>query len=161
MSLTQAELKEVLDYNPETGIFIWKKTMNNNAKKGKIAGWVSFYGYIEIRYDNKNYKAHRLAWLYMMGRFPNFQIDHKNTIKNDNRIDNLRDTTAAINNQNTRKCLKNSSTGFLGVIPKRGKFVACIGVNYKKIHLGVFESPEEAHEAYLKAKRVLHQGCTI
>ena len=81
MSLTQAELKEVLDYNPETGIFIWKKTMNNNAKKGKIAGWVSFYGYIEIRYDNKNYKAHRLAWLYMMVDFQIFKLTIKIRLK--------------------------------------------------------------------------------
>jgi len=77
--ITQAGLKELLNYNPETGDFAW-------VKSKKPAGGISSYGYRRIIIDGKEHKAHRLAWLYTHGVFPEDQIDHINGVRHDNRI---------------------------------------------------------------------------
>lgn len=87
--LTQKYLKEILYYNPFTGIFIWKRYRSRFVKPGDIAGTKVKYGYIHIGIDGKIYKAHHLAWLYIHGYFPENQIRHINHIKDDNRIENL------------------------------------------------------------------------
>ena len=157
--LTQSYLKEILTYNPETGIFTWNN-VHQGVKKNLTAGSLA-YGYIDIMINNKIYKAHRLAWLYVHGEMPKNVIDHINRIKDDNRIENLRDVSNLINNQNRIKSSLNNKCGYLGVSKKGDKYRARIQANEKSHHLGCFETAELAHEAYLIAKRELHKGYTI
>lgn len=101
ISLTQEKLKELLEYNPETGVFTWKKTINSRAMKGYLAGTFDNEGYIVIRINGKAYKSHRLAFLYMLGKFPENLVDHINTIKCDNRWRNLREADGKENQWNS------------------------------------------------------------
>lgn len=158
--LTQAKLKEVLEYNQESGVFI-RKTFSGNyaggkAKIGQIAGSVDERGYIRIRVCGKKYRAHRLAWMYVYGEMP-AGIDHINGIKSDNRICNLRPATQVENSQNRAVHSKNT-TGYAGVYfyKQTQKYKAQIGFNNKRYAIGYFETPEEAYKAYLQAKAKLH-----
>lgn len=161
MSLTQAKLKELLRYEPLTGLFTWLVQKSNRVCVGGVAGVINDRGYIQIKIDGSAYKAHRLAWLYMTGAWPQLEIDHKNGIRNDNKWRNLRDVTRFINHQNQRKAQRHNKTGFLGVTQRGKHFPATITVNKKSCSLGTYLTPELAHEAYLKAKRELHEGCAI
>lgn len=147
--ITQDELKEVLDYNPDTGVFTWKKTVNSRVKAGDVAGYKNKLGYITIKIKGKPYKAHRLAYLYMTGNFPENFIDHINQIKDDNRWTNLRDATYSQNNSNKVK-QKNNTSGYKGVVRYRNKWRATIKYMYKNIHIGYYATPQEAAEAYKK-----------
>lgn len=160
MKPTQERLKELLRYDRETGIFTWLKSNNNYVKPGDVAGWPR-KGYTDICVDGVGYRAHCLAWLYMTGAWPAVEVDHKNGIKSDNRWNNLRETTHAVNMQNLRAPSKRNTTGFLGVSRWKEKFKADIRVNGRTKYLGLFETPELAHAAYLLAKRKHHEGCTI
>lgn len=166
--ITQEYLKECLVYDPETGIFTWRERIGvskkwNTRYAGKIAGNVLPIGHRRISINKRSYRAHVLAFLYMTGEFPNHEVDHINGIPDDNRWCNLRDGEHALNLQNLRGPKSNNSTGFLGVSlsKKTNKFVAFIGKNGEKKYLGQFDTPELAHEAYLQAKRELHDFCTI
>ena len=112
--LNQKTLKKYLDYDPETGIFKWKISNSNTVKIGDVAGYLRPDRYIQIKLLNKKYLAHRLAWLYINGKFPENQTDHINGVKNDNRIDNLRAVTNAENHRN-RAMPKRNTSGFIGV----------------------------------------------
>ncbi len=162
--LTQSRLKEILDYDAETGIFKWSKSCGHSFA-GKEAGCPS-RGYLTIRIDGQLYFAHRLAWLYAYGEMPSNFIDHRDHKKSNNRIDNLRDVTKQGNGQNQIKALITSRTGFLGVYKDntarlKKKFKAQINVDGKTLTLGRFATPEEAHAAYITAKRIHHPTCTI
>lgn len=161
--LTSEKLKEVLDYDTETGNFYWKRSTHNQIKVGAIAGGISkAVGYVYIRIDGVKYLAHRLAWLYTYDSWPEAVIDHKNGIKHDNRISNLREVSSMANKQNQRCAQINNKVGFLGVSQSGNKFRARISPpRGKQIHIGLYDTAEEAHEAYLKAKRSLHEGNTI
>jgi len=111
--LTQQRLKEILKYNPETGIFTWLVNAGS-ARKGKVAGSVNGNGYITIAVSGVSYRAHRLAYLYMEGEFPPEQIDHINGVRDDNRYDNLRAVSAKENQRNASKRADNTS-GITGV----------------------------------------------
>ena len=164
--ITQESLKEVLNYNPQTGLFSWSKP-RRGVKRGATPGWLNESGYVIIGLDGRSgrsYRAHRLAWLWMTGDWPINQIDHINGVRNDNRWGNLRSASREINCQNLREAKShNLSTGFLGVSPTKNKhrFQAKIGVDGRMIYVGTFDTPELAHVAYVEAKRVLHPGCTI
>lgn len=163
MTITQERLKEVLDYDSQTGIFTYRIFVKGSGRKiGEVAGCVT-ERYVVINVDKQRYYAHRLAWFYVNGVWPEFEIDHKDTIKINNSIDNLRDVTHVGNNQNKIKAKRNNKTGFLGVSydKQRKRFVAQIKINGKQTTLGRFLTTEEAHQAYLCAKRIYHQGCTI
>jgi hypothetical protein len=153
--LTQARLKELISYDPETGIM-------RRISTGKIAG-NNTRGYLQMMVDGVPGLAHRFAWLYVHGKWPDGNIDHIDGNGHNNRLENLRDVTQAINTQNNRKARSNSQSGFLGVIfdKSRGLYRAEITLNGKNKYLGRFGTPEEAHEAYLQAKRAIHPGCTI
>ena len=160
--LIQDELKDILTYNLETGIFIWNKDVCKKCKAGQTAG--SFdCGYIRITIKSKRFLAHRLAWLYINGTWPIHNIDHINGIKSDNRICNLRLATIAENQQNRLNANANSTHGYLGITwnKKTNKWLSKIMLNKKRIHIGYFETAIEAHNAYIETKRKLHIYCTI
>lgn len=161
--LTQAGLKEALHYDADSGIFRWKISKNNRVKLFQAAGHLDFYGYIKIRFQGKLYFAHRLAWLYVNGKWPTNQIDHINGVRNDNRICNLRCATVSQNLQNLRNARSDNKSGFLGVgLHKRSnKYYAHIRIGGKLKHLGSFKTAEQAHAVYLAAKREQHEFCTI
>ena len=149
--ITQCELKEVLDYNPDTGVFTWKKTVNSHAVVGSVAGNQGCSVYIRITIYKKKYAAHRLAFLYMTGNFPKNSIDHINRIKDDNRWANLRDATYSQNQSNKAK-YKTNKSGYKGVvwIKQRKKWRAQISYMHKDIFIGYYTTPQEASEAYNK-----------
>ena len=149
-ALSADRLRELLSYDPATGIFRWKFS-NRRAKSGKICGSIhKRTGYVEIYVEFKNYLAHRLAWLYMTGAWPQAQIDHINGMRSDNRFDNLRDVPPRANSQNR--------FGISGTTPSGSGYKAQIGVCGKTIYLGTFNTEEEASGAYLEAKKRLHDG---
>ena len=162
--MTPELLKELLDYDAKTGVFKWKKRRGRGIA-GAIAGRISTSttapGYVQIMVSRKLYQAHRLAWLHVHGSMPYKQIDHINGIRSDNRIANLRLVNGALNSQNQRRARKDNKTGFLGVSLHRSRFQACIRKDRKIFHLGYFDSAKEAHEAYVKAKRAIHEGNTL
>ena len=159
--LTQDHLKALLGYNPDTGKFLWLAPSCRKLKPGDEAGTLTKDGYIRICLEGKFYLAQRLAFLYMTGSFPQHKADHKNGAKNDNRWLNLRDVTQKINTQNLKSAHIDSSTGFLGVHPSGSKFRAQIQVDGKLKHLGLFNTPEEAHASYLQAKTKYHEGMIL
>ena len=124
---------------------------------GDEAGFItkSNHPHRVIKINNKSYKAHRLAWLYMTGSFPKNVIDHKDGNPSNNVFSNIREATSSENKQNEKKRNDNTS-GYVGVGKRGNKYVANIGVNKQKIFLGYFTTPELAYESYLKAKSKLH-----
>lgn len=161
--ITQIQLKDVLLYDSKNGLFYWKISPSTHIKIGTIAGRTSNKGYRQITIKGRQYSSHRLAWLYVYGSFPKGCIDHINGIRTDNRIDNLRDVDEQTNLQNLRKSRKNNKTGYLGVCwdKQQNSYKAAVKKNGKSFHLGYFDDPKIAHEAYIQAKRKIHEGCTI
>lgn len=159
--LTQNRLKQVLDYDPHTGVFT-RKLKQPGATKGSVSGSLTREGYLVTSVDSKVYKCHRLAWLYMTGSWPKSQIDHMNGQRSDNRFKNLRDVGQTQNIENQRKAqIRNKSTGVLGTFRNGNGFAARISHGNSKTYLGTFKTLDEAQAAYLAAKRLLHSGCTI
>jgi hypothetical protein len=156
--ITQDELKELLHYDPETGVFTWKVNRGNQVNDGFVAGNMDGDGHLQISINKKKYKAHRLAWLYMTGKWPKEHIDHINGVKDDNKFFNLREATNQENCINRGKG-KNNTSGYKGVSWNSGqkKWQANARLNYKLRHLGYFNTAEEAFESY-KAFAIKHQG---
>lgn len=148
--LTQERLKELLSYDPETGIFINLLDRGKRAKKGLEAGSIQSYGYRRVKIDMVEYRTHRLAWLYMTGFFPKDQIDHINHVTSDNRWCNLREVTTTGNAKNRSLSTANKS-GVIGISWEKGrsKWHASIRVAGKTIHIGRYKNKEEA----IKARR--------
>lgn len=162
MTLTVEQLRDALDYDAETGVFVWKIRPSKAVKAGDVAGCTEKrIGYITIGIAKRIYKAHRLAWLHAHGEWPKGLIDHINGDKADNRITNLRDVFADGNSQNVRKPNRRNKSGFMGVIWYQNKWRASMSVNGKSKWLGDYSTPEEAHQVYLEAKRTYHAACTI
>jgi len=161
--LTQERLKSLIHYNPETGVFTWLVRRGGKALAGSVAGSITDQGYVLIRVDRHNWKAHRLAWLYMTGEQPPRLLDHKNCNRIDNRWSNIRRMDPSGNSQNVRAANRDSWTGYLGVtVDKRnGRYVAQIVKDGKNHYIGRFSTAEEAHAAYLEVKRVLHPATTL
>ena len=149
-------LREILDYNPESGVFRWKVSNNNRVKVGDVAGTLKRDGYRRIMINGKAYLERRLAWFYVHGKWPKDMIDHINGIKDDNYIENLREATNAENQWNRTK-RDNNTSGFKGVCWNKAaqKWQAQIRINNKVKYLGLFDSPEEAYAAYCKAAKEL------
>lgn len=148
--LTAERLREVLDYNLETGVFLRKAARGNDHLIGKPTSQKPRKnGYLTIRVDGVMYYAQRLAWLHFYGSWPVNQAEHRNTVKIDNRISNLRDATKSQNRANI-SAHKNSATGIKGVNwdVKSKKFRAQISKDGEKIMLGLYESACAAGAAY-------------
>lgn len=157
--LAAERLRELLHYDPETGKFTWRAYRGARAKQGESPGFVNPLGYIEIRIDKKLYRAHRLAWLYSYGEWPERNIDHANGDPSDNRLSNLRLCSQSENAANSRRKSTNSS-GVKGVYwnKQAGKWRARITKNYKTIEIGQFDRLEDAAAAYARtAEKVFGQ----
>ena len=154
-------VKQLLEYRE--GVLYWKNKSAQKTTSGSAAGTKRTDGYIQLMIDGVWYRAHRIIWSMHNDCSHPLNIDHINGIKHDNRIENLRVVDEFGNSQNIRSARKDNKIGFLGVYfdKQRNKFRAEIVVKGKKIQLGRFEDPKEAHEAYLEAKRKYHLTCTI
>ena len=150
------EVRGLLDYDPETGIFKWR-VMRGGVPAGSVAGGTHCQGYVAIQFRGAPRLAHRLAWLHFYGAWPEGHLDHINRDKKDNRITNLRVVTPSQNLQNTG-LQKNSTSGYRGVslnVPT-GRWKAYIKVGGRRKHLGYFATPQEASVAYLAAAAQMH-----
>lgn len=147
--LNQETLKKHLQYNQETGVFTWLTDRGYPVKRGDVAGTVSSHGYIMIKFLGRFRAAHRLAWLYVYGRFPIADIDHINGIRDDNRFSNLREASRSQNIMNS-KIRSNNTSGIKGVCWHKGvgKWVAVCRVKGICKHIGVFTTKEAAAFAY-------------
>lgn len=165
--LNAARLRELLSYEPDTGLFRWRfSRKGRKGVAGSIAGSVAPKGYRYITIDRHRGAAHQFAWLYIYSQWPSFEIDHINGDRDDNRAINLRLATSSMNHENLRSAKsQNLSGGLLGVSRQTNngdrRYRARIHVAGKEILLGRFDTAEAAHAAYLSAKRKLHLGCTI
>lgn len=161
--LTAERLRYFVAYMPETGGFVRLVATGQRGryKPGSMKEHIKTNGYARVHVDGAMYAAHRLAWLYMHGRWPDGDIDHINGNRNDNRAANLREVTRAENMQNERKARSNNQCGLLGVSPHGSSWRAQITVNGVSKKLGSFSTPSEAHAVYLKAKRELHPFGTL
>lgn len=159
---THERLLAALDYDQSTGVFRWRLRTSTCVQIGDIAGTTAgnSYGYRRLRLDGYLGAAHQWAWYYVTGFWPS-EIDHLNGNRKDNRFANLREVGRTINAQNLRGAHKDSASGLLGVEKHRHAFHARIMVRGRRHYLGTFGTAQEAHAAYLVAKRELHQGCTI
>ena len=145
--LTAERLRKALDYDPDTGIFTRRYTQGGR-KIGDAAGSTSVHGYRVIKIDGRQYRAHRLAWLYVHGRWPRDQIDHINRDKTDNRIANLREATNGQNNANVGASRRNLR-GVRGVgTHHSGKYLAY----FRGKSLGLYSTAKEA-ESVSRAAR--------
>ncbi|MBP8289312.1 MAG: HNH endonuclease [Chromatiaceae bacterium] len=163
--LTAERARALLSYNPLTGELHWLKS-GTGRKPNLLAGGKHPDGYTQTSIDNRKHLNHRIAWLIAYGDWPSRELDHINGVKNDNRLANLREVSRTTNCENQlRARADNMSCGLLGVYAKKGvtrvRNLAYIQVNGKRVHLGSFATPEEAHQVYLAAKRRLHAGNTL
>lgn len=159
-TLSSDYLKSCLSYDPRVAEFRWAIN-RGKMKAGQIAGTTNGNGYPQVMINRKIYLSHRLAWLYIYGRFPDKELDHINGDRADFRIVNLRECSHAENHQNRGK-QKNggkSTSEFPGVYMRREckKWVSQISADGKNYYLGMFEDEMRAREAYLKAKSELHR----
>ena len=156
MRITQKRLKELLSYDPATGLFTWIKSRSHGAA-GCIAGTPHNTGYTYIGVDGRIYPAHRLVWLYVHGEMPSGELDHRNGIKTDNRFANLRLASNSANGAN-KPVYKNNKCGLKGVHLHKpsGRWKAQIKKDGRVRHIGLFACPTAAHMAYVSAAKRLH-----
>lgn len=147
MLLTQERLHSLLSYQPVTGIFRWRSAGGHRC--GKIAGYKTTRGYVDIKIDGVRYKAHRLAWFYVHGVWPSELLDHINGDTSDSRITNLRECTNTENIRNQRRH-KNNQSGYKGVhwYGQSAKWRAALMVDRKSVYIGLYDSPLAAAQAY-------------
>lgn len=155
--IDQKHLVLTLDYDPSTGIFTWKTPPTNCIQQGSEAGSIGNHGYRQIQIDGKLYLAHRLAWLYAYGTYPENQIDHRNLIRSDNRLENLRCASSSQNKFNRQK-QSNNTSGFKGVswYAPASKWRAQATIGRKYHSLGLYDSASEASLAYQNFVKTRH-----
>lgn len=148
-TLTQSQLKELIEFNSQTGEFTWRVASPPHAQIGDRAGCFDSKGYWKIGVDGKVYLAHRLAFLYVYGRWPDGPLDHKNRNPASCQITDLREATPGQNSAN-KKLSRANTSGFKGVSinRKRNKYKTTIGFRRKHTHLGYYNTAREAALAY-------------
>lgn len=163
--ITAERVREILHYDPETGLATVLVAQSNRRHVGDVLQpSLSSGGYVRFMIDKQPYKLHRLIWLYVHGRLPDGDIDHINGDPSDNRLVNLRDVPHQVNAQNLHRAHgHNTSTGLLGASLHKmsGLYLARIKVGREVRKLGYYKTAQEAHAAYVAAKRVVHAGCTL
>lgn len=142
--ISHARLLEVLDYNPNTGVFLNKTSGKGKSGAGEKAGSPS-NGYIDIQIDGARRRAHQWAWFYVTGEWPQSRIDHRDLDRSNNKWDNLRLCTQSQNLANRRAFKPGQPKG---IRQKGDKWQARIRVDYQEINLGTFTTQEDAAEAY-------------
>ena len=143
-SLLSAErARELLAYDPETGTLRWKVRVSQSMLAGSIAGTTDSYGYVRVIIDKRTYRAHRLAWLIVHGQWPENELDHKNLLRSDNRLSNLREATRSQNMFN-KKVYANNTSGHTGISKRGSKFRAVYGRNGRPVAIGTFATLEAA-----------------
>lgn len=153
---TSAQLHELLEER-EPGVLYWREVGRGHPDVNKPAGAVIRHGYVQITLNYKAYLRHRLVWLMHKGHQP-CRLDHRNGIPGDDRMENLQVATQS-KNMWKRKRGRNNTSGYTGVYPTpSGRYSACIAAHGKQYHLGTFDTAEQANDAYLEAKKVLHEG---
>ncbi len=159
--LTASRLREVLSYDAATGVFTWIKSSSNRAPAGSVAGSKhKVDGRIYVGVDGRLYKAHRLAWLYMHGRWPACGIDHIDGRVDNNRFSNLREANQAENMQNLHGPHRDNKLGFLGVMRSGKRFRSRVKAGNVCVFSKSFDTPEQAHAAYLEMKAIFHPFAT-
>lgn len=158
MPITQAKLKSMLSYDPESGDFHWIRGAHPPlvGRKAGTKGRSNVHTYLLINIKGKAYRAHRLAWLYMTGKWPKNMLDHKDTDTFNNRWKNLREATASQNCANSRATKGRVLPKGVSFCKRNGKFLAQIKKGRKGYFLGHFSTPEAAHAAYIAAAVRLH-----
>jgi hypothetical protein len=142
-------LRTLLVYNPETGVFSNKITRSSNSKEGSEAGSLQNNGYVSIHIHGRKYLAHRLAYLYMTGRWPEGFIDHINGIRTDNSWLNLRECNNSQNMHNLHREYKN-------VYPNGSGYMVKISKDNQEFYLGTFKTKQEAKDVAIKARKLYH-----
>lgn len=158
--ITQEWLREVLNYDQETGLFEWRRQLSYRAPVGSRAGSVKPSGYVHIEIVRRRYVAHHLAWLYVTGEWPTEMVDHWDGNKSNNAWKNLRQASRIQNAANS-KLHKDNLLRLKGVSrnTRDGRtkpYFARIKLNGSVVHLGSFAAPEEAHRAYCEAAKAAH-----
>jgi hypothetical protein len=159
--ITHERLANYVTYDPDTGEFTWK-VCTGGKPIGFKAGATLNTGYVQLQIDKRFYTAHRLAWLYWYGEFPpkGIQVDHINGIRNDNRIINLRLSSQSNQNRNTDRRRCKNKHGLIGVSQyPSGRWNASTTIKGTKNNLGMFETKEEAAEAYDNKVLEIFPGC--
>ena len=162
--LDHAEVLRRLSYNPETGELRRRSMDRRGGNFGvdvRVAGNDKGNGYRQIGIMGEKHNAHRLIWFMHHREWPTKDIDHINGIRDDNRIANLRCVSRQLNLQNRHSTCNGAEIPFLGVSKKGTRFFSQIRANGQHKYLGTYDTPEQAHQAYVTAKRALHEGCTI
>jgi hypothetical protein len=163
MKLTQARLRELVDYDAATGAFTRKVACGRWSRipAGSNAEHQAGRGYRCVHIEGTDHPCHRLAWLYVYGQWPSGVIDHINGDPGDNRISNLRDVDQSANMRNIKRATRRSKSGVLGVRVLGNCYQALVTFRRKVIYVGSFRSAEEAHNAYLAAKAALPGGLSV
>lgn len=160
--LTAQQVRELFVYDAATGTI----ARRDGRRGGRPAGSINENGYRRVYIQGFGYyTAHRIIWLYHYGDWPKI-IDHINGKRSDNRIENLREVSTILNNQNLTSAKAQNVSGLLGVSKRgNGKFTATIKANLAgrtvQLYLGLYNTAEDAHAVYVDAKRRLHDGCSI
>lgn len=158
-ALSVDRIRDLFNYDPASGVFT-RRVTNRRWKAGQRAGSVDVNGHILLNIDGVQYRAHRVAWLYVTGSEPSGDIDHINGVRSDNRFSNLRDVSRRVNLQNRRSAKEGRLLGAHWRADV-GLWRSTIRAEGKQVSLGYFKSAEAAHGAYVAAKRRMHEGCTI
>lgn len=153
-------LHELFAYDPLTGL-LTRRIKVSNGLAGAPAGTPGKHGHLSVSVDRRLLYVHRIVWAMQTGAWPELEIDHKDGCPQNNRWENLRQADRSINMQNRRRADRDSGTGLLGAFRARSKFESKIQVRGVLHRLGQFDTAEQAHAAYLAAKRALHEGCTL
>lgn len=160
-SLSYERAHELFIYDSDSGL-LTRRAVVRGARMSRPVGYPEKHGYLVVCADKTTYKVHRIIWLMQTGSWPAGDVDHRNGLTADNRWSNLRDIPHRANTQNRRAPQAGNKAGLLGVTTEPdGRFRAVIQVNGKKVRLGRFKTPEAAQAAYLSAKRIHHEGCTL
>jgi hypothetical protein len=150
-------IRATFTYKPSTGQLFWKAALSRRTRIGDVAGCLDDQGRIRIGIHGKDYFAHRIIWVLKTGKWPEYEIDHRDEVKSNNRWKNLREATPSQNHRN-RGMQKNNTSGYKGVcyVAKRKRYIAGVKLNGYRHNLGSFMTAEEAYAAYCEAAERLH-----
>ncbi len=161
----EAVLRQFMAYDPLTGLLTWRvKRPRATAAAGDQIGCINSWGYLRFAIQRREFMVHRVCWFLHYGEWPTQQIDHINGIKTDNRIANLRDVPQNVNMQNLLPKRSKTTSGLLGAhvsgSTAKKPWSSSIKVDGRSYYLGDFDTPLEAHQAYMAAKATMHTAAS-